>query len=150
MVLGQDYSNKYVVSKIEEKLVMLSTSSEECISTNSEPNVNEDDEIYSSAILPIYILGVLSNFQTGSHLARTLGKWCILYCLKGFPSHPMIFVINYILKMGRPKNQNKNDEWYSEIRDSLSEMAWTLLVHSSPKVRIFSGVILDILASCGK
>lgn len=150
IVLGEDYSNKYVVSKFEETLLMLSTSSEECISSNLETKSNEDDEIYTSAILPIYTLGVLSNFKAGSQLTRTLGNWCILYCLKGFPTHPMIFVIHYILKMGRPKQQNKNDEWYSEIRDSLSEMAWTLLVHSSAKVRIFSGVILDILASSGK
>ena len=35
------------------------------------------------------------------------------------------------------------------VRDSLCEMTWTLVVSQSPNVRVFAGVILNILAASG-
>ena len=145
------FANSWGRSQFEEKLFKLSTSSDTSALNNVEASTNENKEVvFESALLPIYALGVLTNFQTASQLANTISKWCIKYCQEGFSTHPLVFTIHYILKLNRPKMQLQNEEWYSEIRDALSEMAWTLLVHTSAKVRVFSGVILDILASCGK
>ena len=149
LVLGPNYTNKSVISKLEDQLPILSNFSEES-DQNDEETQNNDDGVYSSSLLPIYVLGVLSNMQTACQLTETIRKWCIMYCLKGLSTHPLVFSIQYILTIEKSKQHSKNDEWYSEIRDALSEMAWSLLVHSSSKIRVFSGIILDILASCGK
>ena len=150
-MLGKDYSNKSIIPKFEEKLLTPSTSSDSSVSANIEASKNDNKNIsFTSALLPVYALGVLSNFQTASQLANTICKWCIKHCQEGLSTQPLVFTIHYILKLDRPKIQLQNEEWYSEIRDTLSEMAWTLLVHTSAKVRVFSGVILDILAAGGK
>ena len=149
--LGQEHTQKFVISKFESKLPMLSISSEEGNKNNVEFQANEvGSAIYSSSILPIYALGILCNFQTGSELSNTIRRWSTICCLQGLSTQPIVFSIHYILKIERSKNRtDEKDEWYSEVRDALSEMAWSLLVHSNAKVRIFSGVVLDLLASCG-
>ena len=150
--LGPNYAKKCVAQKFKELLPELLSNYLDVSNSNnqSETANTEINDLHSCALLPIYALGVLINFQTASRLTEIMGKWCIAYCLKGLSTHPIVFSIHYLLKIERPKNQSKNDEWYSEIRDALSEMAWNLLVHTSPKVRIFSGAILDMIASCGK
>ena len=47
-------------------------------------------------------------------------------------------------------HEEESDELH-DLRDAVSEMAWSLVVHSTTKLRCFSGTILALLAeSSGK
>ena len=42
-------------------------------------------------------------------------------------------------------HEEESDELH-DLRDAVSEMAWSLVVHSTTKLRCFSGTILALLA----
>ena len=151
LILGPSYTDRNIISKFEDRLPLINYSETTFDQTNDDLKSNLN--VYSSALLPIYFLGVLKNLQPDANagqMVEIIRKWCIIYCLQGLPKHPLLFSIQHILIIEQSRQHYENDAWHSDIRDALSEMAWSLVVHSSPKIRAFSGVILDILASCGK
>ena len=150
LIFGPSYTHTNIISKFEDRLPLINYP--ETIFDQNNDEVKSNVNVYSSALLPIYFLGVLKNLQStdACQLVETIRKWCILYCLQGLPKYPLIFCLQHVLTIDQSRQNQENDVWHSEIRDALSEMAWSLVVHSSPKIRAFSGIILDILASCGK
>jgi hypothetical protein len=73
--------------------------------------------------------------------ADTLRTWSVLYCLSGWPTDAIAFA----LKNHFTIDDSESDELH-DFRDAVSEMAWSLVVHSNAKIRTFSGTILALLA----
>ncbi len=71
----------------------------------------------------------------------TLRRWSVLYCLSGWSPDPIVFALKNMFL----KHDEESDDLH-DFRDAVSEMAWSLVVHSTTKLRCFSGTILTLLA----
>ena len=71
----------------------------------------------------------------------TLRRWSVLYTLSGWSPDPIVFALKNMFHHHDEESDDLHD-----FRDAVSEMAWSLVVHSTTKLRCFSGTILALLA----
>lgn len=73
--------------------------------------------------------------------ADILRRWSVIYCLSNWPTEVIVFTLkNHFLRL-----ESESDELH-DFRDAVSEMAWSLVVHSTTRLRCFAGTILCLLA----
>jgi hypothetical protein len=100
---------------------------------------------------PVFEWWIKNTFQKNDKLfflfqSDTLRRWSVLYCLSRWSTDPIVFSLFILFLI----HEEESDELH-DLRDAISEMAWSLVVHSTMKLRCFSGTILALLAeSSGK
>ena len=109
---------------------------EAILSTHSGP---EDEDTQGatdadSALKPVYALGILRHILNPLELTETLTLWAVVTIKSGHSATSLKYIVRRLAQSQSHQN-------------ALAEMAWSLVVHQSPRVRCFAASQLDILAA---